>query len=81
MRAIVSGTGDLGQVTLLQSQLVDSGLVHGYAVLPFVVLVVLALCRVNAIYTIICTIATALVLTYLHSTPSIGQLGGYLFAG
>lgn len=76
-----TGTGDLGQVTLLQSQLVDSGLVHGYAVLPFVVLVVLALCRVNAIYTIICTIATALVLTYLHSTPSIGQLGGYLFAG
>src|SRR5699024_4831802 len=76
-----TGTGDLGQVTLLQSQLVDSGVVHGYAVSPFVVLVILALCRVNAVYTIICTIATALVLTYLHSTPSIGQLGGYLFAG
>ena len=40
-----TGTGDLGQVTLLQSQLVDSGLVHGYAVLPFVVLVVVAIRR------------------------------------
>src|SRR5699024_5908009 len=74
-------TGDLGQVTLLQSQLVDSSLVHGYAVLPFVVLVVLGLSPVNTSYTISSKIATTLVLTYLHSTPSIGQLGGYLFAG
>jgi len=68
-------------VRLLQSQLIHSGLVYGYAVLPFAVLVGLAVCRVNAIYTIICTIATALVITYLHSEPSIEQLGGFLFAG
>ncbi|WLP95490.1 Na+/H+ antiporter NhaC [Psychrobacter sp. M13] len=76
-----AGTGNLDQVTLLQSQLVDSGLVHGYSVIPFIVLVVLALCRVNAIYTIIYTIASALIITYLHSMPSIGQLGGYMFGG
>ena len=72
---------DLSEVIVLQSQLIDSGLVHGYAVLPFVVLVGLAVFRVNAIYTIICTIAVALIITYLHSSPSFGQLGGYLFAG
>lgn len=72
---------DLSQVTALQAQLIDSGLVHGYAVLPFVVLVVLAVFRVNAIYTIICTIVAALVVTYLHSSPSIEQLGSYFFAG
>ena len=48
---------------------------------PFVILVGLALFRVNAIYTIICTIAAALIITYMHSSPSFGQLGGYLFAG
>jgi NhaC family Na+:H+ antiporter len=72
---------DLSQVTVLQGQLIDSGLVQNYAVLPFVVLVGLAVFRVNAIYTIICTIAVALIITYIHSSPSFGQLGGYLFAG
>ncbi len=73
--------GNFYQVTVLQGQLIESGLVHSYAVLPFVVLVVLALLRVNAIYTIICTIISALVITYIHSSPSIAQLGGYFFAG
>lgn len=74
-------SSDLSQVTVLQGQLIDSGLVHSYAILPFIVLVGLAVFRVNAIYTIICTIVVALIVTYFHSTPSIGQLGGYLFAG
>ncbi|SJM36127.1 Na(+)/H(+) antiporter NhaC [Psychrobacter pasteurii] len=73
--------GNLYQVTVLQGQLIESGLVYNYAVLPFIVLVVLALLRVNAIYTIICTIISALIITYTHSSPSIEQLGGYLFAG
>ena len=73
--------GNLYQVTVLQGQLIESGLVHNYAVLPFALLVVLALLRVNAIYTIICTIISALIITYIHSSPSIEQLGGYLFAG
>lgn len=74
-------SGNLYQVKVLQQQLIDSGLIHGYAVLPFVVLVVLALYRVNAIYTIICTIIAAMVVTYIHSTLSIEQLGSYFFAG
>lgn len=73
--------GNLYQVTVLQGQLIESGLVHNYAVLPFAVLVILALLRVNAIYTIICTIISALAITYMHSSPSISQLGGYFFAG
>ncbi|WP_198332133.1 Na+/H+ antiporter NhaC [Psychrobacter aquimaris] len=72
---------DLSQVTVLQSQLINSGLVYYYAVLPFLVLIGLAIGRVNAIYTIICTTITALIITYLHSSPSFEQLGGYLFAG
>lgn len=74
-------SSDLSQVRVLQENLIDSGLVHGYAVLPFLVLVALAVFRVNAIYTIICTIIVALIITYLHSTPSIKQLGGYFFGG
>lgn len=76
-----TSSADLSQVTLLQQQLIDSGLIHGYALLPFAVLIGLALCRVNAIYTIIFTIITALIITYWHSSPSLEQLGGYFFAG
>lgn len=72
---------DLSQVTVLQTQLINSGLVQGYAVLPFAVLVMLAVFRVNAIYTIICTILVSLVVTYIHSAPNIEQLGSYFFAG
>lgn len=72
---------NLSQVTLLQAQLIESGLVHSYAVLPFVALVGLAVFRVNAIYTIISTISVALLITYWHSAPSFGELGGYLFGG
>ncbi|PNK60515.1 Na+/H+ antiporter NhaC family protein [Psychrobacter sp. FDAARGOS_221] len=74
-------SANLSQVVLLQNQLIDSGLVHTHAVLPFVVLVLLALLRVNAIYTIICTIIAALIVTYTHSSPTLEQLGGYLFGG
>ena len=76
-----TSASDLSQVTALQAQLIESGLVHGYAVLPFVVLIALALMRVNAIYTIICTIIAALIVTYIHSSPTIGDLGDYFFGG
>lgn len=76
-----TSASDLSQVTALQAQLIESGLVHGYAVLPFVVLIALALMRVNAIYTIICTIIAALIVTYIHSSPTISELGDYFFGG
>lgn len=65
----------------MQQQLVASGLVHGYALLPFAVLIVLAVRKVNAIYTIIATIFTAIAVTYIHSSPTLGQLGGWFFSG
>lgn len=74
-------TADWQQVAALKTQLADSGLVHWYALLPFVVLIGLAVKKVNAIYTIMITIAVSLAITYCHSQPDIGQLGGYFFNG
>ncbi|MFC0820767.1 Na+/H+ antiporter NhaC family protein [Moraxella marmotae] len=74
-------TADLTDITTLKNQLVDSGLVHGYALLPFVVLVALAVLRVNAIYTISATVVAAILVTYVHSSPSLSDLGGWFFAG
>lgn len=72
---------NLADIAAMQQQLVASGLVHGYALLPFAVLVVLALRKVNAVYTIIATVISAVIITYLHSSPTLGQLGGWFFGG
>ncbi len=76
-----SNTADLADIAALQNNLQNSGLVHGYALIPFVILIVLAIMRVNAIYTISATIVVALFITYIHSSPSLKDLGGWFFAG
>lgn len=72
---------DLAEAMALQSQLLNSGLVHGYALIPLAVLIILAILRVNTIYTITATIAVAIIITYIHSSPSLKDLGGWFFAG
>lgn len=72
---------DLGEAAAMQQQLMASGLVHGIALLPFVVLIMLAVLKVNAIYTIIATVAVSLAVTYSHSSPTLAQLGGWFFGG
>ena len=75
------GSGSLEQVTLLRDQLADSGLVHSYALLPFILLVALAVFKVGAIPAMIATIAASVGMTYLHSAPNMAQLGGWFFGG
>ncbi|KLT73048.1 sodium:proton antiporter [Neisseria arctica] len=73
--------GSIDSITSIQNQLQQSGLVHWYSLLPLAVLLVLALRKVGAIYTIMTTIAVALPLTYLHSKPGVGELGNWFFNG
>ena len=65
----------------LSRQLQESGLVHAYALIPFALLVALALFKVNAILTMLATIAASVAITFLHTKPDLAQLGGWLFAG
>lgn len=74
-------SGSLNNVLALKEQLNASGLVHFDALLPFVLLVVLAVRKVNAIVAMLWTILLAVGITYLHSSPSLGQVGGWFFAG
>ena len=72
---------DVSAIQVYQQQLQATGLVHAYSLLPFAVLLVLALRKVDAIPTMFCTIITALAVTYVHSSPSMAQLGQYFFGG
>lgn len=76
-----TATGDLSAVTELKDNLLKSGLVHGYTLIPFAILIVMALMKINAIYAISASIVTAIVLTYTHSSPTLSQMGGWFFTG
>lgn len=72
---------DLNSVETFRSALHATGLVHLDSLIPFALLVVLALMRVNAVVSMIfCTIA-AIIITYFHSSPSLQQLGDWFFSG
>ncbi|HFC8543332.1 TPA: Na+/H+ antiporter NhaC family protein [Neisseria weaveri] len=72
---------NLNSAVVFREQLSASGLVHPYALLPFVLLIGLALKRVNAIVAIMATVALSLVLTYFHSVPTLPQLGSWFYGG
>lgn len=74
-------SGSLNTVTALQNQLQESGLIHNYALLPFILLVILALRKVNANLAMLSTIILSIMITYLHSSPSLTQLGKWFFSG
>lgn len=72
---------DLNSVESFRSQLEATGLVHGYSLIPFALLVVLALMRVNAVVAMLFTVIAAVAVTYLHSTPDLRQLGAWFYGG
>lgn len=72
---------DLNNIENFRNALETTGLVHLDSLIPFALLAVLAMMRVNAVVSMIfCTIA-ALVVTYFHSSPDLQQLGAWFFGG
>ncbi|MCV6733834.1 Na+/H+ antiporter NhaC family protein, partial [Neisseria meningitidis] len=72
---------DLNSVESFRSQLEATGLVHGYSLIPFALLVILALMRINAVVAMLFTVMVAVAVTYLHSTPDLRQLGAWFYGG
>ncbi len=72
---------DMNSVESFRSQLEATGLVHTYSLIPFVLLVVLAMMRTNAVIAILFTVIVAVAVTYLHSTPDLRQLGSWFYGG
>lgn len=73
--------GSLEDLYVLRKELMNSGLVHNDALLIFVLLVGLALCRVNALLIMVMVILMSLGLTFVHIQTDLGQLGNWLFHG
>ncbi|EXI62899.1 sodium:proton antiporter [Mannheimia granulomatis] len=72
---------DFANIENLKTNLLATGLIHGYSLLPFATLILMAIKRVNSIYIIVTTVVLSLIITYTHSSPSLEQLGSYFFTG
>ncbi|AJE07717.1 Na+/H+ antiporter NhaC [Mannheimia haemolytica] len=72
---------NLANIENLKTNLQETGLIHGYSLLPFVTLILMAMKRVNSIYIIVTTVTLSLIITYIHSSPTLEQLGNYFFTG
>lgn len=72
---------DMNSVESFRSQLEATGLVHTYSLIPFVLLVVLAMMRTNAVIAMLFTVIVAVAVTYLHSTPDLRQIGSWFYGG
>lgn len=72
---------DLGNIDRFRQQLMSTGLVHGYSLIPFALLVVLAVMRINAVISMVAASIVAVVVTYFHSNPNLHQLGNWFFDG
>lgn len=70
-----------GSLNAFQDSLMASQLVHLYSLIPFVLLLVLALCRVNAFITMLIVVAVSIGVTYFHASPNASELGAWFFGG
>ena len=73
--------GNLESVAQFQTDILSTGLVHGYALLPFVLLLVFSIFKIPAIVSIILTSIASLLLAQIQTAYSFQEIGQILFAG
>lgn len=72
---------DVSRIETFRHALEQTQLIHPYSLLPFVLLIILALFRVPAIMAIIYTSFVAIVLAYIMGGSTFDQYGSYFFSG
>lgn len=73
--------GDISSVAQFKEDILSTGLVHGYALLPFVLLILFSFFKVPAIVSIIFTSIASLGIALSHTHYSLQEIGSFLFAG
>ncbi|MDY5730594.1 MAG: Na+/H+ antiporter NhaC [Eubacteriales bacterium] len=69
------------QLQAFQQDLLSTGLVHGYSLIPFVMLVAAAFFKVPAIVSMLFTSIVSVGLAFIHSTYGVAELCGFFFGG
>ena len=75
-------SANFGEMEIYQQGLMETGLISWYnAIIPLGVLLVFSLMRAPALISLTAGIISALVLSVMHTAPSLGSIFGILFGG
>ena len=75
-------SANFGEMEIYQQGLMETGLISWYnAIIPLGVLLVFSLMRAPALISLTAGIISALILSVIHTAPSIGSIFGILFGG
>lgn len=70
------------EMELYQQGLLDTGMIHWYnALIPLSVLVIFSLFKVSALLSLAAGALSAILISFIHTIPSVGELFGILFSG
>ncbi|GAA0323038.1 Na+/H+ antiporter NhaC [Bacillus carboniphilus] len=72
---------DLSAIHKFQSSLEETNLVHFYSLLPILLLIVLAMLKVNALATLAVSSITGLLISFIHLPLGMGEIFTILFNG
>lgn len=73
--------GNVASVLKFKEEILSTGLVHSYALIPFILLIILSIFKIPAIMSIIYTGIISLIITSFHTHYSLGEIAGFLFGG
>lgn len=74
-------TIDISKIDAFRTALLETNLIHWYAITPLVLLIILALFRVPAVMAIIYTSVTALLIAHITGASEFGYYGNFFFSG
>lgn len=72
---------DLSNVATFKQDIFSTGMIHNYALIPFVLLLILAILKVTAVISIIITTIVSIGITSVHSSYTLEQLTTFFYTG
>src|SRR5690606_3024525 len=66
-------TAALDRIDIFKEGLLSTGLVHWYAIIPLIILLIMSMMKIPALLTLATSSISAILLSFLHERPSMSQ--------
>ena len=72
---------DIANIESFKNDILSTGLVHWYSLLPFLILLILAILKVNSVVSMIITTIISTLLSFISNSYSLTDLSTYFYSG
>ncbi|VWL85080.1 Na+/H+ antiporter NhaC [Oceanivirga miroungae] len=77
----LNNVGDISAILKFKEDILKTGLVHYYSLIPFILLILFSIMKVQAIPSIIYTSITGIIISLTHTSYSLENISSFLFSG